>query len=262
MPVAYRNVTLFFALACALTWAGWLGNYLWPAPYWPLPMNPLGPLIAAPLTIWLLEGRAGLAAGWRRILNFRAPLWVYATAFLLPLGAVIASIWLAIQAGAPTQTLPQREWLEFVILVPVMLIMGPLEEELTFRGYGQVELQRTMSPLAAAILIGLGVVVWHIPLFLIGSIELPYLIILPSVSVVYAWLYQKGGSIWPVVLLHFTVNYFGGEWLGQMILPQGQFMEAVFHTAIYVAVALLIVWREGPTLDGASRRKARIIPAG
>ena len=95
-----------------------------------------------------------------------------------------------------------------------MLIAGPAPEELSFRGYGQHELQQEMSPLNAAIWIGIGVLIWHVPLFLFGEVPWPFIVTLVAVSVVYAWLYQLGGSVWPLVTLHFVVNYFGGDWFG------------------------------------------------
>ena len=51
--------------------------------------------------------------------------------------------------------------------------------------------------------------IWHLPLFISG--EDPWLIAVAvmAVSVVYAWLFVAGGSVWPVVIVHFTHNYLG-----------------------------------------------------
>jgi len=211
-------------------------------------MFPLGPLIAALLVIGFTEGRPGLKEWWDRIKRFRAPLWVYAAAAVLPVLIILSSIALAAAFGAPTQPLDPRGPVEFVILVPIMLLLGPLPEEISFRGYGQHELQETMSPLSASIWIGTGVLIWHAPVFLLGNVPWPFIITIVAVSVVYAWLYRSGKSVWPLVLLHFQVNYFGGEWLGRYIADEGQVVYSLFFMAFYLIWVSLIIWRSGPDL--------------
>lgn len=252
MTVTQRRILIFFLVTYALSWFGWLGNWLLPSDNWPQ-QNPLGPVAAALIVIWLTEGSAGLAAWWRRLLRFRAPVWIYAIAFAVPLAVILASIWLAATSGAPTRPLPEREVLEFIILVPIMLLLGPLPEEVSFRGYGQHELQKEITPLSAAIWIGIGVLVWHVPLFLAGDVPWPFILTIVAVSVVYAWLYQLSGSVWPLVLLHFVVNYFGGEWLGETIADDGQVTYSLYFMAFYVIWAALIIWRYGPELGRTSQ---------
>ena len=249
MNVIQRRILYFFLLTYALSWFGHLGNWIFPSDYWPLPMNPFGPLLAAIIVIWTTEGRARLGAWLKRLGDFRAPPRIYAVAFFIPIAIILLSIWLASLTGVVTQALPPRGFVEFLILIPVMLIAGPLPEEISFRGYGQHELRATMSPLAAALLIGLGVLIWHVPLFVLGYVPYPFIITLVAVSVVYAWLYQHGGSVWPLVALHFAVNYFGGEYLGTMIAePAGQITYAWFFAAFYILWVAFILWRHGPEL--------------
>src|SRR5690606_30768328 len=180
-------------------------------------------LMAAPLAIWLTEGTVGLKAWGKRLITFRAPVWVYAVAFFGPLAIILGSVGLTAATGAGTQALPALGVLDFLLLIPIALIAGPGPEEVSFRGYAQHEMQKQMSPLTAALIIGLAVVIWHAPLLLIGEMAWPWAICIVAVSVVYAWLYNQGGSVWPVVTVHFVVNYFGGEYFGQIIAtPEGQ----------------------------------------
>jgi membrane protease YdiL (CAAX protease family) len=244
----YVPIICFFLLTYVLSWFGLVGNHFWPSAAWPWPMNPFGPLIAAPLTIWWFGGGAAVGAWWRRILRFRAPLWVYATAFLLPLAIILGSIGAALWLGTPSNPLPAREGIEFLILIPIMLLAGPMPEELSFRGHGQHVLQQAIAPLAAALWIGLGVVIWHLPLFFVAGLPPVIALTLPAVSVVYAWLYARGGSLWPLVALHWVQNYFGGEFLGPMFAPEHSTTWLAILTACYLLWALVIAWREGPTL--------------
>lgn len=257
--IVYRLV-VFFVLACALTWMGWLGNLFWPSDYWLLPMNPFGPLIAAPIAILITGGVAELRSWSRRLVNFRAPAWVYATALIGPLVIILGSLGLAALTGAPIQPLPELGVLDLLLAIPLILIAGPLEEEVTFRGYMQHELQQAISPFAAALVIGVGVVVWHAPLLILGELLWPMAICIVAVSVVYAWLYRMGGSVWPVVALHFSVNYFGGELLGSMLADaNGQFVYQLFFMAFYLVWAAWIVWKFGPSLIG--HRSPRLVTA-
>jgi membrane protease YdiL (CAAX protease family) len=260
-PLAYR-LTLFLVLSCAFTWFGHLGNWLWPSPYWPVPMNPLGPIFAAPLSIWLTEGGAAVRTWLRRIARVRAPYWVWMMAMLIPATAIVVSLAVAVLGGAATQPLVALDPLEYLILVPITLLMGPGTEEPAFRGYGQVALEGARSPLAASLLVGVGVVIWHTPLLLGGYIAWPFGITIVLVSVVYAWLLRMGGSVWPLVLLHFTVNYLGGEVLGGMLADaQGQMLYALVFCVVFVAVVGLIVWRYGPGLDVRRRTRPAAQPA-
>jgi len=248
LRTTYGRLVAFFLIACALSWFGLLGNWLLPSAAWPVPMNPLGPLLAALLVIAFSEGRAGLARWLRRIVRFAAPLWVYAVAFLVPLALIVAAVLLAKAVGTPSTALPARDFTEFLVLIPIILVLGPATEEPAFRGYGQHDLQQAISPLSASLLIGLGVLVWHAPLLVLGEIPPPLILTLIAVSVVYAWLYQMGGSVWPLVTLHFVQNYFGGEYFGLIFAPEDAWVWTGFLTAFYVLWAVLIVALFGPTL--------------
>lgn len=256
MTVIQRRILYFFLLSYAFTWFGWLGNWLAPSDYWLLPMNPLGPLMAAPLVIWLTEGGAGVRAWLRRLGNFNAPLWVYGAAFLVPLAIIATSMGVAAASGAVMMPLPEIAAVDFLVAIPIILLFGPFPEEVSFRGYGQHTLQERVSPLSAALAIGVGVLVWHAPLIIIGHLAWPWMICIVAVSVVYAWLYNVGGSVWPLVLLHFTVNYFGSEFLGQVVSePHTQVLYAGVYCLLYVAWATAIYGRHGKQL-GRERRGA------
>ena len=246
MPTTLR-IALFFALACAFTWWPFAMATLWPGSIEPTNFA-LGPLIAAPIVILATEGGAGLIAWLKRIARFRAPLWVYATAFFGPLGIAALSTIFAIAIGTPAGAPPTYGLADLAFYAGIVLVAGPLPEEVTFRGYGQHELQQRMSPLAASLWIGLGVVIWHLPLFISG--EDPWLIAVAvmAVSVVYAWLFVAGGSVWPVVIVHFTHNYLGAGFFQEVFAAPDRMPFVAFLTAFYVAWVVLIVARLGTSL--------------
>jgi len=248
-------VIAFFLIAYALSWFGMLGNRLWPSSAWPLPINPLGPLVAAPLTLWLLRGRGAVRDWASRMLRFRAPARIYMTAFLVPLAIIVVSAGLALATGATATRPAPAAVLELLLVAPILVLMGPLPEEPGFRGLGQFELQAVVSPFTAAILIGVGVLIWHAPLFALGNLPPPVAIAIVAVSVVYAWLYIASGSIWPLVLLHWTQNVFGGELVGASFEPAGNVRWLWFLASAYVIWAAWLLMKFGPSLGRAGPRR-------
>ncbi len=250
MHPVHKRLIAFFALSCALTWFGNVGNLIWPSGAWPAPMNPLGPLMAAPIVIALTEGRAGLGRWWRRITRLRAPIRIYAAAFFIPLAIIAASFGLTVALGARLAPLPSYGVVEVLVTVAaVVLVFGPMAEELSFRGYGLDALERTISPLAASLWIGLGVAIWHLPLFLTGELPLTVLIPLAGVAVVYGWLYRAGGSVWPLVILHGQLNCVSSLVTGPMMPDAGdQSLYLAILGVFYLAWAALIVRAAGTSL--------------
>jgi membrane protease YdiL (CAAX protease family) len=133
------------------------------------------------------------------------------------------------------------------------VFFGPVGEELAFRGWGQYRLQTTMSPLAAALLIGVGVIGWHLPIFATGTIEWTNVIALPAVSVVYAWVYRMSGTVWTAVAVHTFHNVVSSEYLGTVFDGQANELRYAILVAMYVAWAAFIALRYGPSLAGRDR---------
>jgi uncharacterized protein len=249
MHPTHLKILCFFALSCALTWAGILGNAIWPSPAWPVPMNPLGPLVAAPIVIALTEGRSGLRAWLRRITRFQAPARIWAAAFFIPLAIIAAAFTLTVASGASLVPLPDYGLAEVVLTIAIVPVFGPIPEEPSFRGYGLEALQRIMSPLAASLWIGVGVMIWHAPLMLSGLLPVTVLLPLAGVAVVYGWLYRNGESVWPLVLLHAQLNVVSALVTGPMMPDQAdQARFLAFLGVFYIAWAAIIVRRAGTSL--------------
>ena len=251
------RLLVFFVTAYALTWFGNLGNWIHPSDWWPRPMFALGPIIAAPLVIGFTEGRAGLKAWWFRICRVRAPSWLYVAAVGGTLALIALSVGLALLFGARMPTAAQwARWPVIFATLPIGILAGPAPEEPAFRGFGQYELQQTMSAFAASLWIGLGVLVWHFPILVTGGIPWPIAIALPAVSVVYAWMYQVGQSVWPLVALHLTVNQVSGVYFGSMFTKHDDELYIGFFTLGLVAWALALRLRLGPGLGGQGTQRA------
>ena len=249
-----RRVSLFFVLSFAFSWFGIAGNAFVESAAWPRPIFPLGPILAAPLVILLTEGRLGLKRWWRRITRLRAPLNIYAAATLIPATIILISVPLAIATGAHAPSI--HDWAAFpavLLILPILPLFGPLPEEPAFRGYAQVALGERVTPLMASLWIGLGVLIWHLPVLISGEIPWTIAIALPAVSVVYAWLYENGGSVWPLIALHTVQNVLGGAYVSQMFNRHDDLIWAAFLAGFYVAWAAIIAMRCGATLRSPGR---------
>ena len=99
-----------------------------------------------------------------------------------------------------------------VAMIGFNLILGPLGEELGWRGVLQEHLNHQMGWLSASLIVGLVWLTWHLPLWTIESphaqIALP---LFAAHCMVYAILTGAAytiscGSILPAILIHLTVN--------------------------------------------------------
>ncbi|HYB65590.1 MAG TPA: CPBP family intramembrane glutamic endopeptidase [Steroidobacteraceae bacterium] len=177
-----------------------------------LGLRSFGPALAAILTLYFFQGRAGLAGLWRSLTFFRLPISLYALAVFAPLAlsALIAA--LGLYSGRLQYAADQLQPLRFAAFFPLMLIFdGPLGEEPGWRGLLLPRLLARMGPVAASSLVGLVWFVWHLPLYLADGRDLhplSYLVNVVALSYVFTWFYIKSGrSTWMTVFLHATSNY-------------------------------------------------------
>ena len=191
MSVVRRHrVLVFFLLAYALSWGGIPWNSFF-AP---------GVLVAALLVVSLTEGVAGLKAMGMRLIRWRVS-WVwYVLALAVPLGVTFAAIALNTGLGAPTPNIVEFSVWYSVPMAIAINIVNPthaqLPEESSFRGWAQPTLQATRTPLAATVLMAIGVTIWHGPLFLMPHFGLAPIEALTTAAVTfwYAWLFNHASG--------------------------------------------------------------------
>ena len=127
-----------------------------------------------------------------------------------------------------------------------LIVVGPLTEELGWRGFALDRLQAKRNPLTSALILGVVWWAWHLPLFFIrgtthgnwgfGSpwffLFLPFTI---SLSVLITWLYNSNRrSIVSAILIHFTSNTASG------LLPATT-TAFLFATCLLMVTAMLVV---------------------
>jgi membrane protease YdiL (CAAX protease family) len=245
-----HRVISFFALSYLFSWWAmilyWVG--VWPQPTF----VPAGPLVAAIVVIAVAEGRAGFRDLGARMIRWRVPWYWYAVALGLPLLVRFGSVLVNSGAGgAPAPDWTGLAWTSFAMAFLVRLVNpmdGPLGEEPGWRGFAVPRLQAGRSPLAAALILGVLVAGWHLPLVLIGDIGPVGLVTTFSITIVYVWLFNRtSGSVLLTLLFHAAQGAPTMADLGLVgaHLDRQEFIECVAWSLVAAGVLVLnrSAWR-------------------
>jgi len=247
-PIA--RLTLFSLLALLFSWSYWLailaGQRGWLPIHLPLgPAGAFGPALAALATAALTGGRAEVGALLRSLLRWRVRWPFYLAALIGMTGVLGATVLIQAARGVP---LPAPANLDRWYLLPgVMLLIlvlgGPLGEEIGWRGYALPRLLERASPLVASLVLAALWLVWHLPLFwLPGSsqAEVPlgtFAWTLLCYTPVFTWLHlRSGASTLLAVLLHTGINT--AWFLLPAVLPGA--MEQPGLSSSFLAVSTLV----------------------
>ena len=130
----------------------------------------------------------------------------------------------------------QMSFAQLLGFAAFILLLGPLPEEIGWRGYALPALLNRHTALSATLVLGAMWGLWHVPLFFMpgyyeafGGAPDPALFFgnILIISFFYTWLFlHTKGSILAAVLFHFSVNFSGelialpdqGEWIKTTIL--------------------------------------------
>ena len=224
-------------------------------PGWAIALFMIGgftPSLVGLLLTWLQEGKEGLKRMGRRVIQFNLGLrWYLAEigiVLLIGLGEIILDTLITGQAFNFSLFIQQAG--SFLPLI----IIGPLSEELGWRGYAQERMQKAWSPALSGAILGVAWAFWHLPLFfMIGTSQhelglpfLPFIVMLSALSVIYAWfLNNTRGSIWSAILFHWLYTYIA------QVISSGYAQTAQLNwlrCIPYLAAAglVLVLWRSAP----------------
>jgi hypothetical protein len=192
------------------------------------------PTLAATTLTLAWEGRSGLRGLWDSLTRWRFGFqwYVFALVVIPVLGWLMSRV-----AGAD----PQYDLSTPTLVVAALLnlLIGPLGEELGWRGYALPRLLRRFNPCAASLILGAIWGLWHLPSFFVSSqvqadLSLPlFLVGALCLSIIATWLFQHtGGSVLITVVLHYAVNFS----LSVLGAPFPAFKLVLLVLAIFVLV--------------------------
>lgn len=274
-PAGNGDLWGFLAFSHGWTWGFWgivvaAGVDVWSTP-WAMALFAIGGLglpIGGVVMTGRVAGRAGLRDLGRRLVDpGRIGAWWWAAVLLLLPALKLAAGGLAVLFGATDAPFDADalaaqivQPVDFLLHLGFVLLLGPLPEEIGWRGYLLDRLQLRFSALGASVLVGLAWFAWHGPLFFMAGYyaraggapdPLQFGVAILFGSVLYTWIYNHTGrSILGAVLFHFAGNV-SGELLDA---PDAVYAYETYLTA---AVVLVVLWRWGAaTLRGARRSPA------
>ena len=137
-----------------------------------------------------------------------------------------------------------------------LLILGPLSEEIGWRGYALDRLQTKWNPALSSLIIGLTWALWHLPLFaMVGTSQ--YVLKIPFIgfavgilasSVVYTWLHNNTrGSIWMAIFFHW-IGTFPSQVMASGVTRSPQFNGLEYLPYVIIAIIIVIVGRPKMTV--------------
>jgi uncharacterized protein len=274
---ALKEVFLFFGLTLGLSYLvfwGPLAVFQIPAgsfvsevrgSVWAIALFITGgfvPSLVAVLLTWQQQGPSGLRQLGRRIIQFNIGWQWYLAAVAV---VIIATVGQLVVMGLLGQTFDLTLFLAQLGSVTPLLILGPLSEEIGWRGYAVDRLQTRWNALVSSLIVGLVWGLWHGPLFLIVGTSfhesaIPFLGFLAgfmALSILFTWLHNNTrGSIWTAIFFHWIYSYFA------QVLASGVTRSPLYNWVEYlpylvVAVIVVMVWKP----FGGSF-KSRLYPAG
>ena len=252
-PAAFvrrHQLAAFVVLAYALSWWAWIW-YRLDRENVGAPILPVGPLLAALIVLFLVGGWPEVRDLLRSIVRWRVG-WVwYLVALGLPVALTLTALGLNLLLGAePVAGFRRPAPADLAVRFVFILFWIGLGEEPGWRGFALPRLLVGRSALAAALILGIIHLVWHLPLFGVeydATNLLPWGITVVCFSIVIAWVWlATGGSVLMAMLMHASNNTVAFVW--QMFAGPDQLRLWWLWCALWVATTALVIAATGPAL--------------
>ena len=241
----------FFLLAFALMWVCFFAVALAPIPAGTplgqlfLLLGAFAPSLAALLVTARAEGKPGVSALLRGVINWRVPArwYVFAVSFTVIVKLTVAIIYRLVLGAWP------RFGTDPWYMIPLAIAFStPFQagEEIGWRGYALPHLAERFGLSRASVVLGIIWGCWHLPQFFIREADTyqqsfwVFVIGVTALSVILAWLWQRtGGSLLLTMLLHSAWNN------SKDIVPSGVTSGTEtfgFHASLVSWITLAVLW--------------------
>ena len=206
------------------------------------------PSLVAIILTRIREGTEGLKSLLKRCLQFRLGLrWYLAIIIVVLLGSAGQLIIHSLLGNSFNFSLYLAQLPSFIPLI----IIGPISEELGWRGYLLSKLQLKWNAMVSSVFIGIVWAFWHLPLFfLIGTsqheLHLPFMGFLVgtiAVSIIFSWINNNtNNSIWAAILLHWLYTYAAQvNSTGVTRSPEYNWLEYLPY--VLIAIVVVVIWK-------------------
>lgn len=220
-------------------------------PAWAIALYIVGGFVPSLLAIfltWKKEGISGLRILGQRIIQFKLGWRWYGYTLLIVFAGTTGQLIISKLLG---NTFDGHLFLAQLGNFLPLLILGPLSEEIGWRGYALGRLQTRWNALTSSLIVGLVWGLWHLPLFMmvgtsqheLGVPFIAFLIKLIVSSIIYTWLYNNTKqSLWSAILLHWLYTY------ASQVLSSGVARSSLYNwleVLPYVSMAaiVILIWK-------------------
>jgi membrane protease YdiL (CAAX protease family) len=189
-------------------------------------------------------------AGWAELALHHAGFRYWPLALLGPSAVLVASYGAATLLGVLSWRFEPDAAINLAINI-VIISFFAFFEEIGWRGYMLPKLA-TRYPRTAPALVGFLHGVWHLPLMLLTTAYNPagnrlivvplFLAVLTVAGILYGYLRNASGSLWPVVIAHGTFNAVLGTLAGAAVIDNADTAAYVTgETGVFTLIALMIL---------------------
>lgn len=259
--VRRNQLAVFVGLAYALSWWAWIWYRLDPGNV-DAPILPIGPLLAALITLAMVGGWPAIRDMLRKLVHWRVGWKWYALVLLLPAALTLTAFAINLLLGAQRVAgIEVPDAGQMAVRFAFIFLWIGLGEEPGWRGFALPRLLVGRSALAAAVIIGLIHLVWHAPLYGVeydSANVWPWGISVICYSIVVCWIYlHTGGSLLMPMLMHASNNTIAFVW--RMFEGGDQLRLWWIWCALWVIAAIAVVLAAGPNL---ARDRQETLDAG
>ena len=189
-------------------------------------------------------------AGWAQLGLHRAVFRYWPLALLAPAAVLVASYGAATVVGTVTWQFEPDAAINLAINIVIVSFFA-FFEEIGWRGYLLPKLSASYPKLAPA-LVGFLHGMWHLPLMLLTTAYNPagnrlivvplFLAVLTVAGILYGYLRNASGSLWPVVIAHGTFNAVLGTLAGAAVAANPNTAAYLTgETGVFTLLALVIL---------------------
>jgi uncharacterized protein len=220
-------------------------------PAWAIALFLAGPFVPSLLAVfltWKKEGLPGLRVIGRRIVQFKLGWRWYGYTLLIIIVGTGGQLTINKLIG---HTFDGTIFIKQLGSFLPLLILGPLSEEIGWRGYALERLHTRWNALTSSLIIGVVWALWHLPLFMmvgtsqheLGVPFFGFLIKLTASSVLYTWLFNNTRqSLWSAILLHWLYTY------AAQVLSSGAIRSPLYNWLEYLpyvimATIVVLIWK-------------------
>jgi uncharacterized protein len=201
------------------------------------------PNIAALAVTALISGWSGITELFARLIRWRVRPWVWIAALGFHPALMLVVELIGLSFGDPLPTTANWHILAAGLVYLPLIALGPLGEELGWRGFLLPRLLDRMKPLSAAMIVGAIWMVWHLPAFFMSGVpqsnmSLPiFMIGGMAFNVFITWLFLNARhSILIAGIIPHAIANAWGDAMGPMTW---------INAGVLVAGAVLLVWLVG-----------------